>query len=164
VVVAGNLVALQLVLDDGLPFVGASGARETRITVRAVADYDPFGDRTEHPESVELATDGDRSTFWTTETYQSFTKQGVGIVVDAGSPRELSRIRVFSDTPGFTVEILAGEEPGGPFEPVSSSRRAGERTELPLDADGRALRWYVVWITALDRSVHLNEVLGFVRQ
>jgi hypothetical protein len=164
VVVAGNLVALQLVLDDGLPFVGASGARETRITVRAVADYDPFGDRTEHPESVELATDGDRSTFWTTETYQSFTKQGVGIVVDAGSPRELSRIRVFSDTPGFTVEILAGEGPEGPFEPVSSSRRAGERTELPLDADGRALRWYVVWITALDRSVHLNEVLGFVRQ
>ncbi|HXV56395.1 MAG TPA: protein kinase [Gaiellaceae bacterium] len=164
VVVAGNLVALQLVLDDGLPFVGASGGRETRITVRAVEDYDPFGDRTEHPESVELATDGDRSTFWTTETYRSFTKQGVGILVDAGSPREVSRFRVFSDSPGFTVEILGGEQPDGPFESVSASRRAGERTELPVDSDGRALRWYVVWITALDGTAHVNEVLGFVRQ
>lgn len=164
IVIFGNVFVLQLVLDDGLPGIGGGGSPERPVTVRAVQDYDPQGDRTEHPEAVELATDGDRSTYWTTETYSSFTKPGVGIVVDAGSPVELTRFRIFSDTPGFTVEILAGSERGGPFEAVSGSKRAGERTELPVDSEGTAFRWYVVWITSLDDVVHLNEVRAFRRQ
>lgn len=165
VVIVGNVFVLQLVFEDGVPGIGGGGGSPERpVTLSAVQDFDPNGDQTEHPEAVELATDGDRSTYWTTETYSSFTKPGVGIVVDAGSPVVLTRFRVFSDTPGFTVEILAGSNRGGPFESVSGSRRTGERTEVPVDSDGAAFQWYVVWITSLDEVVHLNEVRAFRRQ
>jgi hypothetical protein len=163
-VIAGNIIVLQLVFDDGLPVLGGGGSPETPVTLSAARDFDPHGDQTEHPEVVELATDGDRSTSWTTETYGEFTKPGVGIVLDAGRAVELTRFRIFSDTPGFTVEILAGSDPGGPFQGVSDSRQARERTEVPVDSGGAAYRWYVVWITSLDGVAHLNEVRAFRRQ
>ena len=42
------------------------------------------GDGEEHSERVADATDGDPATYWTTETYQAFSKPGVGLVLDAG--------------------------------------------------------------------------------
>ncbi len=135
---------------------GASGG--AAVTLSGVAAYDPFGDQSEHDADVRLATDGDPATYWTTEHYRSFTKDGVGLVLDAGTSRKLSRLTVKSDTAGFTAEIEAGSSPGGSFAPVSSSRTVGSSTVFTLR--GQAARYYVVWITNLggNDAVHVNEV------
>jgi len=147
---------------DGDPAAspGGGGGSEGRVQLAGVASYDPFGEnRVEHPERVADATDGDPATYWTTETYESFTstKEGVGLVLDVGEARELSSLGVVTDTPGFTAEIRAGEAEGGPFEQVvGASQTVGARTTWELE-DANA-RFYLVWITALDGRARINEV------
>jgi hypothetical protein len=123
-----------------------------------VAAYDPFGDQSEHDSEVGLATDEDPATYWTTEHYRSFTKKGVGLVLDAGTFRKLSQVTVKSDTAGFTAEIESGSSSGGPFTPVSDSQTVGSSTVFTLR--GQAARYYVVWITDLggNDAVHVNEM------
>jgi hypothetical protein len=82
----------------------------------------------------------------------------VGLVLDAGSAKKLSRLTIRSDTPGFTAEIEAGASPSGTFTKVSSSNSVGASTEFTVD--GNAARYYVIWITDLggNDAVHVNEV------
>jgi hypothetical protein len=109
---------------------------------------------------VAQATDGNPTTSWTTETYGNFDdlKDGVGIVLDAGSRVQLGEVTIVTDEPGFTARIQAGQRVSGPFEDVSGDTQIGERTTIELDTGGRAFRYYVVWITSLEGSAHLNEV------
>ncbi len=161
VILIGNLLVLEIVFDDGIPGLGG-GSDVTPARVEAVADFDPYGDnRTEHSELVSEATDGDRTTYWTTEEYRSFDKEGVGIVLDVGSRVALSRITVFSDTPGFTAMILAGARRDGQFVDVAGEQEAGDRTTFGVDTRGEAYRYYVVWITDLNTRAHVNEVRTF---
>ncbi len=163
VVLVGNLLVLEIVFDDGLPGLPGLGAGEpTQVQVEAVADHDPFGDQTEHPETVSRATDGDVATFWTTEEYRSFDKEGVGIVVDAGSRVALSRIVVRTDVPGFTALIAAAGRLDGDFVNVAGEQRVGRRATFDVDTRGESYRYYLVWITGLQGRAHLNEVRAFV--
>jgi eukaryotic-like serine/threonine-protein kinase len=164
-VLAGILAAVFTFTDSPQKIrdaIGGNGGKSasvgTTVQLSGVASYDPFGDQTEHPEEVKLATDGDQATFWTTEHYRSFTKKGVGLVLDARTSRNLSKVIVQSDTPGYSAKIEAGSSPGGPFTPVSDSRTAAGTTVFTLQ--GNAARYYVVWITDLGDAdaVHLNEV------
>ena len=161
---AGGLVALGLLLDDGVPGLpdggGGGGGGETAVTLRALVDFDPEGGDGEHPEDVPAATDGDPATYWTTETYSDFTKSGVGIVLDARNPVSLTRLVIVSDTPGFAAEIRAGDREQGPFEPVSEEQQVGRRASFDLETGGER-RFYVVWITDPNTVAHVNEVRGF---
>jgi len=62
-----------------------------------------------------------------------------------------------TDEPGFTAEILAGDNPTGGFVPFSEEQEIGRRTTLEL-AGGKSYRYYVVWITDPNRRAHVNEV------
>ncbi|MBD0290298.1 MAG: serine/threonine protein kinase [Thermoleophilia bacterium] len=135
---------------------GAAGAGGARL--RAVSDYDPIGGDGEHPELVSAATDGRPETYWTTETYGSFQKEGVGLVLDAGRGVELRKVSVASDTPGFTARVRAARSARGRWTDVSDEQRVGERTSFELDTRGREYRYYLLWITALDGRAHVNEV------
>jgi eukaryotic-like serine/threonine-protein kinase len=133
--------------EDGRAGSGAGGG--TSAAVAAVASYDPDGDGQEHPEAVGRATDRNPATYWTTESYESFsqTKPGVGLVLDAGdsSPEELV---VRSSTPGFTAEIRSGDSAEGPFDAVvSPAQTVGGETAFPLGDE--AGRYLVLWITGL---------------
>ncbi|HEX5467492.1 MAG TPA: protein kinase [Gaiellaceae bacterium] len=139
--------------DDGQG--GAGG--ESRVGLTALSDYDPDGDSTEHPDDVPAATDGDPTTSWTTETYQSFTKAGVGIVLDAGSEVELSELVVTTDTPGFQAEIQASNEPDGGFEKISGTETVEGETAFELRGGG-SNRYYLVWITDPNTRAHVSEV------
>jgi serine/threonine-protein kinase len=142
------------------PAGDGDGAAPAAVDLRAVRDWDPEGDRSEHPERVAQATDGNPTTSWTTETYGNFEdlKDGVGIVLDAGSRVALDAVTIVTDEPGFTARIQAGNRSGGPFEDVSGDATIGERTTIEVDTGGRQFRFYVVWITSLEDSAHLNEV------
>ncbi len=127
------------------------------VGLEAVSDFDPEGGDGEHPEAVPAATDGDVNTFWTTETYNSFSKSGVGIVLDAGRPVDLDRIEVVTDQPGFTALIRAGDRPDGGFVDVSEEQTANNRTVFRLEGSEEH-RYYVVWITDPNGTAHVNEV------
>jgi eukaryotic-like serine/threonine-protein kinase len=127
------------------------------VGFEAVSDFDPEGGDGEHPEAVPAATDGDVNTFWTTETYNSFSKSGVGIVLDAGRSVDLERIEVVTDQPGFTALIRAGDRPDGGFVDVSEEQTANNRTVFRLEGSEEH-RYYVVWITDPNGTAHVNEV------
>jgi len=150
-VVGGILLVSR---DGGNPGTAADGGS---VKLQGVASFDPQGDGEEHSERVGDATDGNAATYWTTERYNSFSKPGVGLVLDAGAARELSQIAVTTDTPGFTAEIRAGGSPEGPFDSVvGSSRTVNDSTTW--DLEGAKSQYYVIWITQLDRVAHINEV------
>ena len=144
--------------NDGGAGGGSTGSAGGAVRLSAARDYDPDGDGHEHPEDVADATDGDPATYWTTETYNSFSKPGVGLVLRAPKPVALASLTVTSDEPGYTAEIQAASSAGGPFEPVSSKREVGERTTFRVDTNGADYRYYLVWITQLDGRAHVNEV------
>jgi eukaryotic-like serine/threonine-protein kinase len=166
------IVAVLLVLAvAALAALGATALRDNdngspaeasnppvRLSAVGAYDPDPPGDGAEHDAEVSRATDGDTATYWTTETYQDFSgsKPGVGIVLDAGGEVEPSRITVTTDTPGYQAEIRAGDSPGGPFDAVSDNQTVNDTTTFEL-RDAKA-RYFVVWITDLDGSAHVNEV------
>ena len=143
---------------------GGGGGGGTPVHLVAANAYDPHGDGQEHDEEVSNATDGNVSTYWETERYDSVTfgnlKDGVGIVLDAGHPVRLGRLTIVSDTPGYVARIEAGSSSNGPFDSVSPSRTVGARTTFSLSRDS-AQRYYLVWITRLApgyNRAHVNEV------
>jgi eukaryotic-like serine/threonine-protein kinase len=152
VLVAGAMALGYIVFDRAEP--GGAGAG---VTLTAVSDFDPEGGDGEHPEQVPAATDGDIDTFWTTETYSSFSKSGVGIVLDAGRAVDLAEIEVVSDEPGFTALIRAGDRRGGGFVDVSDEETVSTRTVFELTGDDEH-RFYLVWITDPNGRAHVNEV------
>ena len=142
---------------DSLTGNGGGGAGSgDRVRLVALSDFDPNGDDTEHPESVRAATDGSATTYWTTESYSSFDKPGVGIVLDAKSGVGLSELTVTTDTPGYTAVIEASSRPDGGFKVVSASQTVEE--QATFDLEGGDYRYYLIWITSLDGHAHVNEV------
>jgi len=129
------------------------------IKLSGIGAYDPEGGDGEHDDDAYKATDQDPSSYWTTEEYNDFanTKKGVGVVLDAGKQVEPGRMIISTDTPGYTAEIRQGTSATGPFEKrVGSGQVVTARTTFHLD-DAKA-RYFLVWITALDRSAHVNDV------
>ena len=161
VVLVGGLLVLELAFEGSIPGLGDD---PTPVRVEALADFDPHGDGTEHPDEVGLATDRNVATYWSTESYESFDKDGVGIVVDTGSRVALSQIVVVSDTPGFRAMILGGATRDADFVNVADEQDVGRRTTFDVDTRGEDYRYYVVWVTSVSGSAHVNEVRAFADQ
>ena len=144
--------------NSGQQGAGGSG---TAVTVRAVGNDDPQGNDS-HADTASLATDGNPSTYWKTQHYDSAAfgglKSGLGLVVDAGSSVTLKKLTVTTDTPGFTATIQAGDSSSGQFADDSTAQTVGARTTFQLN--GTSARYYVVWITMLPPggSAHVNEI------
>ena len=165
-VLAGILAAVFTFTDSSQKIRDVIGGKSTApasgatVALKGLTSYDPEGDnRSEHSEDAHLATDGQMSTYWTTERYNSgLQKSGVGLVLDAGGLKKLSTLAIRSDSPGFTAQIQAGASSSGGFLPVSDSQAVGGRTAFSIR--GKAARYYVVWITDLGTNnvVHVNEV------
>jgi len=165
VVLAGAVAVGALLIlrngNGGSPSGGSSGGA---VHLRAITAYDPIGGDGEHNADAPKATDGQQSTYWTTESYRtapSLGKAGVGLVLDAGRRVELHHLGFTTATPGLTAEILAGNAPNGPFDAVvgASQKVAGEQAEYTIG--GGAYRYYVIWITELGAgfdNAHIDEV------
>jgi eukaryotic-like serine/threonine-protein kinase len=152
------LVAAYLVREGDDPLPGPTDGPAAAVKLSGVRAFDPPpGDGREHDERAGDATDGDPATYWTTEEYRSFTKPGVGLVLEAESPAALSRLTVVTDTPGFTAQVRSGDSPEQ-ARPVSSARSLAGTTTFTVSS-GPA-RYYVIWISNLgsNRVAHVNEV------
>ena len=161
VAVIVGLVALRGIHGVDL---GGSPAEAARIHLAGVGSWDPFGDDgQEHSSAAPRATDRSRATYWNTEHYNSFTKPGVGLVLDAGHGVKPHGITIVTDTPGFTAEIKAGNDIGGSdFHTVSKSgaQTISGTTMLELGLHSPQ-RYFVIWITKLppgSATAEINEV------
>jgi serine/threonine protein kinase len=129
------------------------------VQVTASGTYDPQGGGGEHDSEVGNATDGNETTYWTTEHYGNpefgGLKDGVGLVLDVdGTAKTLT---VTSNTPGFTAVVESGSSPET-AKAVSDPKEVGAKTTFDLrDASGSVL---VLWITHLPSGslAHVNEV------
>jgi eukaryotic-like serine/threonine-protein kinase len=175
ILLLGGLAVLAVILaavfaftDPGGELSGLVGNKKSTtaeaagpVRFTSASAFDPYGDNAEHDDRARDAIDGDPATFWNTEHYSGgLNKQGVGLVLDLGSAKQLSKLVIHSDTPGFTAKIESGSSATGPFNPVSPSREVGGNTTFSLNGD--AAQYYVVWITDLgpNSSVEINEVKG----
>jgi eukaryotic-like serine/threonine-protein kinase len=175
ILLLGGLAVLAVILaavfaftDPGGEISGLVGNKKNTaaeapgpVRFTSASAFDPDGDNSEHGDRAREAIDGDRATAWNTEHYSGgLNKPGVGLVLELGAAKRLSKLVVRSDTPGFTAKIESGSSATGPFPPVSASRVVGGNTTFSLNGD--AAQYYVVWITDLgpNSSVEINEVKG----
>ena len=147
--------------SGGTTTTGTTSAGGGAVKLTAVKGYDPQGDHTEHDSDASKATDGDFSTFWTTESYQSpeFSglKDGVGLVLNAPESVTLKTLTVKTDTPGFSAVVKAGDSPAS-AQVDSSEKTVSGTTTFDLNGTGGSV--YVLWITRLapENRAHVNEV------
>ncbi len=138
---------------------GGGAAAATNAKLTGIAAYDPEGTGGEHDAEVPRATDGNPTTYWTTEDYRSFTKSGVGIVLQSQPAAALSQLTVTTDTPGFPAKIRASNSPSGDFVDVSPEKPVGSTTTFDLDTKDKAYRYYLIWLRLPDGgAAHVDEV------
>ncbi len=134
-------------------------------------DYDPLGDKQEHPETAAFALDHDSATVWGTETYLNgnLAKAGVGLAIDAKPGVVARQMEIRTPTPGWSGKVLAAA--GGTAPPatiddpawtdVGTIPAAKSVTRVNLDTGGKAYRWYLVWIEKFapgQEQVEISEV------
>ncbi len=112
------------------------------------------------------------NTAWPTEHYYTgqLGKPGVGLYVDASKAVQAREIVIYTQTPGWRVQIWASNSPPDPeaFESgaggwtqltqVASVQR---KQPISLHTPKTGYRYYLVWITTLPPGrmiVFLNEV------
>ncbi len=145
------------------------------LPLQGAFDFDPQGtDGQENPDETALALDGDPATGWRTSVYFGQAelgglKDGVGLVVDLGGPREISSLRVLLGGAPTDVEIYTAADDAveAPqtlegLERVARVEQAGEDATVSLPA-GVVSRYVVVWLTSLPEEAP-GEFRGVIRE
>ncbi len=133
------------------------------LPIRSVQDFDPQGqDKSENPAEAKLAIDDNSSTGWRSSQYFGNArlgglKDGVGLSLDLGGPREVESLRVRFTGRGtsFAVYASAPEADKAPTS-LAGLRRiavvsdAGEDSSITLPT-GVLTRHLVIWLTKLPK-------------
>jgi serine/threonine-protein kinase len=139
------------------------------VQLLAAKDFDPppGGDGAEHSEAAHNAIDGDRGTWWYTETYRGgvLPKPGVGLYVTADSPVAARKLEVYSPTPGWAAKVYAAPTSpaatlAGWGRPVATLRGAARESVALRTPASQRFRSYLIWIDKLPPAgfVRLSEV------
>lgn len=128
------------------------------ITPQHVTEFDPYGDHKDpHVEEAPNAADGNPATAWHTQTFFSAKlgneKPGVGLLVDLGSARSVSAVRLRLLGTGTSVALLESDgarPPGTDKQMTLVADAAGAGTQVTLrPAKPTTARYWVVWLTQL---------------
>jgi serine/threonine-protein kinase len=157
----GALVATQLIGNGQSPVGGGGGALDGKgnsVEIVSATDFDPKGDGEENPEAIEFAVDGNPSTAWTSEHYdteefagtKSEPNPGVGFYVTTEQVAKPSRM-IVQGSPGWDAQIYAADAGPPPEleewgEPVATVTNASETQEIPLDVESPAF-YFLLWFT-----------------
>ena len=149
------------------------GLSSVPLGQRAASDFDPIGGDGEHPEETSALLDGDRTTTWSTESYDGglLRKPGVGVIIDASPGVAARRLGLRTPTPGFQVSVWIAREglprtapPQGWIRVSAAGVDVDNREQIDLDTAGNRYRRYLVWITKLPpgkEAVRISEILLF---
>ncbi len=162
--------------EPGPPVATSAPERTAQVEslpITSVTDLDPQGDGEENPDEVAFAFDGDPETGWRTATYFNRPdlgglKEGVGVVVDLGGPREVDALRLRFAQSGTTFSVFA-TAPGGdvPTQPsdlrrITTLEQAGTDVTVSFP-DGVLTRRLVVWLQVLP-EIGTDEFQGEIRE
>jgi serine/threonine-protein kinase len=138
------------------------------VSLLAAKDFDPPpGDGAEHSDTAHNSIDGDKSTFWYTETYRggALPKPGVGLYVTADSPVAARRIEVRSPTTGWSGKVYAAADApattlAGWGQPIARLHGTAKESVPLRTPAGQRFRSYLIWIDKLPPTgfVRLTEV------
>jgi eukaryotic-like serine/threonine-protein kinase len=137
---------------------GASSQTLVEIPIVGVRDVDPEGDGAEHPEDTGLAIDGERATTWGTDHYNSAEfgrlKDGLGLFLDLGERRSVTRITLASSIEGWSFELRTGSMAQATAEPIpaatgSTTFTVGSKGTLVVDLEPVRTSGLLIWITQL---------------
>jgi serine/threonine protein kinase len=167
----GGFWFLARVLEDrGSGGNGNSGGASSEpLEATAVASYDPQGGDGEHDDELTRATDGDPTTYWTTETYNApdMDKDGVGIVLEVSDPSAVTGLRIQTETPGFAFRIFASDSADVfdyTADPLAEDVAEGV---IDVEIEGTEAPYLLIWLTELPpvedghrAQIHEVEVFG----
>jgi hypothetical protein len=123
------------------------------VPVQVLA-LDPQGDGEENDDELAFAIDGDPETMWRTVRYdtQAFgglPKDGVGIVLDLGGPKETRGMVLTALGSGGTVEIRASQTPTIDGSTLLATGVTDDVAPLTFTWDAVQSPYVIVWFTAL---------------
>jgi len=147
----------------------------TPIILGGAHDYNPdavSGPKTQNPADDGLAVDGNLNTAWPTEHYYSgkLGKPGVGLYVDAVKPVRAREIEIYTQSPGWSVQIWGSNSPPDPavfttgaggWTQLAQMAAVKRQQPIPLDTPKTGYRYYLVWITSLPPGqmiAYINEI------
>jgi serine/threonine-protein kinase len=156
----GGYLAVRDVVDSN-----KGGGSTTGVTPQVVSvhDFDPEGDDHENSGLVDRAIDGNASTAWSTEHYDSRElgglKSGVGLVLDLAGTADVSSVEVDTEESGWNVQIYVADSAadslagwGSPVTTGDSQPTAAHLDISPSHSGGAVL----VWFTRLPSSGKLS--------
>ena len=165
---AAGAIAGYLAVREARDETGGSSATGVSPQVDAATDFDPEGDDTEHPEATAAAVDGDASTSWTTERYDTAAfgglKSGVGLRLDLAEPADVSSVEIDTGETGWSAEIYVADDApttiAGWGAPRATIDDAPTQARLDLGSPPRVGSAVLVWFTRLPASgrVTVDEV------
>jgi hypothetical protein len=129
-----------------------------KLTIAGASSFDPQGDGTENPKELPKAYDGDPSTYWQTNWYGRADlgglKDGVGVVLDLGSARNVSSVTVGMLGDGTDVELLAAPSGAGAqpskLDGFTSVANGSGTSSVTLKPGSKVTtRYLLVWLTKL---------------
>ncbi|MFC8597765.1 hypothetical protein [Isoptericola sp. NPDC057191] len=139
---------------------------EARPVIKSGDQLDPEGDG-QHPEAVDLAYDGDPSTFWYTMYFNSpdfaGLRSGLGYVIELEKPAPVTSITLNTNSSGGHVEVRATSRDKPTDGPVLAEGSFSSETKLDLSEETVADS-FVLWITELPQTngknyLELNEIV-----
>ncbi|MCP3818116.1 protein kinase family protein [Streptomyces sp. A3M-1-3] len=122
-------------------------------------DFDPLGDGAEKPGDISKTYDGDTSTHWQTDFYESADfgrlKKGLGVVLDLGEVKQIGTVKV-SFVGDTTVQLRAAPfdasaAPTSPDEFTKVAEGTGDNVAL-RPGKGVKARYVLVWLTELPQT------------
>jgi eukaryotic-like serine/threonine-protein kinase len=150
------------------PSAGASPSPSAAVTVAGAAAIDPQGDGSENGDLAKNAVDGDTSTSWHSERYDSpdfgGIKQGLGLVLDLGGTSTVTAVTVNAPGTDGAVELRASDSSQyDGSRPVATGRLTGSGKLLLTPARPVPTRYLILWFTRApenggERRIVVNEV------
>ena len=139
------------------------------LTIAGARSFDPEGDepKTENPDEVKLAYDGDRKTRWRTVQYIGSPqlggiKRGVGLIFDLGSAQPVRTVELALSGTGTNVEFrVPSKNPSGVTKPPMGSDKSWRTVAKQSKAGGTATltaaepvttRYVLVYLTSLPKE------------
>jgi serine/threonine-protein kinase len=153
---AGGAIAAVMLISSGNVGGGGIEASASKVKLASAGDFDPSpGDLSEDPEDVDLVRDGNPTTSWVTDHYDSpdwgGIKPGVGIYVRTARPVKAQQMEVRTSTRGWDAVVYAfnGSPPGtlsGWEPPIGTVSNARSRQIIRLHPHKPADE-YLLWLT-----------------
>ncbi len=142
-------------------------ARLHPIQISSATDFDPppQGSGDENPAQAALAIDGNPATYWSTSLYYvsadlNGTKPGVGLVLDLGSAKRVSQVKVTLIGTPTSLELRAAPATATTMPTVSAAAYpkvatlddAGTEANFTL-AKPVTTRFVLVWLTSVPKVI-----------